>query len=397
MSGGIGGYGPPVPAVPCESGPDACPESAHAAFGYCTASDSTPVIVITQVPCVDGIAQDPIITLFSVIDGSEIPFEPLQPCPVEIPPIETTISDFEPIVLCDNNGPFLRGFLWDGATVTPTDTLLDGTTVYAPEGTIRVCGDDCCPEQEITPFCYTDGPDTLHGWRVWTFTAGVPAFTYYDADGVELVAPAAVACPDLATEATLTALLIAFNNEDFATEATLNALFGAFTLEDFATESTLLLIETELAAFHASFNAVDFATEATLQAIENAVDGVETLLANIDADTSAILLAVDGIEALLTTVAPDTATLANVAAAVASTQLFAANPDAKIRTIVNDSALARLYIKYGTAASATSYTEYLDPGESYEFPRGDTGIYVGVVHGIWTLASGSARVTEVTP
>lgn len=91
-----------------------------------------------------------------------------------------------------------------------------------------------------------------------------------------------------------------------------------------------------------------------------------------------------------------TATCTNVAASATSVALFAAvEPNlADIRTIDNDSA-AVLYVKYGTAATTSSYTVKMLPGAHYEFPRGRGGeIYTGVVHGIWSSATGSARVTE---
>lgn len=88
-----------------------------------------------------------------------------------------------------------------------------------------------------------------------------------------------------------------------------------------------------------------------------------------------------------------TPTLANVSASATSVALFAANTSAVARSVVNDSA-ADLYLKFGATASATSYTAKLGPGAYYEFPA---PLYNGVVHGIWTSATGSARTTELTP
>lgn len=86
------------------------------------------------------------------------------------------------------------------------------------------------------------------------------------------------------------------------------------------------------------------------------------------------------------------ATLANVSSSATSVALFASNPAAKTRQVKNDST-AVLYLKYGTTASATSYTVDLVAGAYFEFP---SPLYSGAVDGIWASANGSARTTEVT-
>lgn len=51
-----------------------------------------------------------------------------------------TTSDAEYQILCDDNGSFLRRIVRDSAgTITITDTTLDGVTVYAPVGTVKLC------------------------------------------------------------------------------------------------------------------------------------------------------------------------------------------------------------------------------------------------------------------
>lgn len=92
-----------------------------------------------------------------------------------------------------------------------------------------------------------------------------------------------------------------------------------------------------------------------------------------------------------------TATLSNVASSASSVTLLAANASRKGATIVNDSASV-LYVKFGAAASATSYSYYL-PGlnassvpATLEVPFRCTDI----ITGIWVSATGSARVTEFT-
>jgi len=94
----------------------------------------------------------------------------------------------------------------------------------------------------------------------------------------------------------------------------------------------------------------------------------------------------------VTTRQPTTATLTNVASSASSVSLFAANSQARVRTIWNDSTQV-LYVKYGTTASSTSYTVQLAAGAYYEFPQ---PTYGGAVDGIWASANGNARLTEVT-
>jgi hypothetical protein len=90
-------------------------------------------------------------------------------------------------------------------------------------------------------------------------------------------------------------------------------------------------------------------------------------------------------------VSPQTATLANVASANADTALFvAATGRVNERTVVNDST-ANLYLKYGTGASATSYTVKLVAGAYYEFPQ---PVYGGAVNGFWDAANGNARLSS---
>lgn len=90
------------------------------------------------------------------------------------------------------------------------------------------------------------------------------------------------------------------------------------------------------------------------------------------------------------TLTVSSATLANVSASASSTQVFASNANARLRTVHNDSTAA-LYLKFGATASTTSYTVRLDADAYYEFP---TPLYTGAVDGIWASATGSARTTE---
>jgi hypothetical protein len=62
--------------------------------------------------------------------------------------------------------------------------------------------------------------------------------------------------------------------------------------------------------------------------------------------------------------------------------------------IYNDS-LVVMYVKFGTTASATSFTYYLAAGATLELPS-SPGLYTGRIDGILASSTGTARVTELT-
>ena len=95
-----------------------------------------------------------------------------------------------------------------------------------------------------------------------------------------------------------------------------------------------------------------------------------------------------------TPVAASTATLANVAAATSSTTLQASNANRLGLRIFNDST-DTVYVKFGSAASATSFTYRLGAGEAVELPVAGSR-YTGIVTGLWTGTNGSARMTELS-
>jgi hypothetical protein len=88
-----------------------------------------------------------------------------------------------------------------------------------------------------------------------------------------------------------------------------------------------------------------------------------------------------------------TAALSNVSGTASNTTMLAANANRKRVVIVNDST-ATLYLKFGATASATSFTYLLYGGDTYESPSNP--IYTGQIDGIWSSATGAARVTEFT-
>lgn len=89
--------------------------------------------------------------------------------------------------------------------------------------------------------------------------------------------------------------------------------------------------------------------------------------------------------------AAGTSTLANISGSASSVTLQANNANRLGLEIINDST-AIMYIKYGSAASVTSYTKKLYPQEAFSL----TVRYTGLITGIWESATGAARVTELT-
>lgn len=87
-----------------------------------------------------------------------------------------------------------------------------------------------------------------------------------------------------------------------------------------------------------------------------------------------------------------TATLSNVSSSATNVTLKASNASRLGLLIYNDST-SNLFVKFGATASATSFTVLLGPGAYYEVPA---PVYTGIVDGIWSSASGSARITEIT-
>lgn len=81
----------------------------------------------------------------------------------------------------------------------------------------------------------------------------------------------------------------------------------------------------------------------------------------------------------------------SVASSSTVVNLLAANTARKGATIYNEST-AVLYVKFGAAASATSYTVQVAANAYYEIPFG----YTGLITGLWATANGNARVTELT-
>ena len=137
----------------------------------------------------------------------------------------------------------------------------------------------------------------------------------------------------------------------------------------------------------ADITAIKTATEL----IDNAIAGSEMqvdVVAALPAGTNNI-----GDIDVLSLPAAATATLSNVATSNASAQLLASNAARKGAIIYNDS-LVVMYVKFGTTASATSFTYYLVAGATLELPS--SPVYTGRIDAILASSTGTARVTELT-
>jgi len=84
------------------------------------------------------------------------------------------------------------------------------------------------------------------------------------------------------------------------------------------------------------------------------------------------------------------ATVTQVAASATVVTLLAESKRRVGGTVYNSSS-SILYLKLGSAASATSFTVRCLPEDYYEIPFG----YNGIVTGIWVSATGYAYVTDI--
>lgn len=89
--------------------------------------------------------------------------------------------------------------------------------------------------------------------------------------------------------------------------------------------------------------------------------------------------------------ASGTDTITRVAASATSVSLLAANTSRKGAIFYNEST-AILYLKYGTAATNTSYTVQIAAGGYFELP---SPVRQGAIDGIWAAANGAVMITEI--
>jgi len=93
--------------------------------------------------------------------------------------------------------------------------------------------------------------------------------------------------------------------------------------------------------------------------------------------------------------AANAAVVTSVAGSASSVTLLAANT-ARISASISNDSTATLYAKFGATASTSSFTVRIPANVYYEVPVGRDGkVYNGRIDGIWSVALGNARITEV--
>lgn len=88
-----------------------------------------------------------------------------------------------------------------------------------------------------------------------------------------------------------------------------------------------------------------------------------------------------------------TPAVTRVTAAAADTSLLVATAG-RIGVILYNESTASAYVKYGTGASATSYTVLMGPAAYWEMP---SPAYTGALNALWTAANGAMMITELQP
>lgn len=137
---------------------------------------------------------------------------------------------------------------------------------------------------------------------------------------------------------------------------------------------------------------VTIGTETGIVQYVKLVDGTNNSTNVLLVDSSGRITAVVSGTVATAEVRASTATRTNVAASATSVTLLAANTSRKDSVIYNDST-ANLYVGLGAVAvSTSSFTVLVAGGGYYEVPYG----YTGEIRGLWSSATGSARVTELT-
>ena len=90
----------------------------------------------------------------------------------------------------------------------------------------------------------------------------------------------------------------------------------------------------------------------------------------------------------------NTSVVTSLTGATTSTVLLAANSARRGFYITNEGTAGQiLYVAFGTTASLTAYTEYLNPGDTL---TPDPACYTGAINGIWSATGAFARITELT-
>lgn len=175
---------------------------------------------------------------------------------------------------------------------------------------------------------------------------------------------------------------------------------AAIAAKDFSTQTTLAAVLAKIIAAPATEAKQDTMITA-LQLIDNAVAGNEfqvDVVAALPAGTNNIG-DVDVLSSALPTGASTSANQANLSAvstasittlasAATSAQALASNASRK-GLIAHNTDANGVYLKMGTTASATSYSVYLGPGDTWIM---DTPVYTGRIDAIWA-ADGAGQLT----
>lgn len=167
-----------------------------------------------------------------------------------------------------------------------------------------------------------------------------------------------------------------------------------------ATATAIATMATALTAISTYVDQLESYTDG----LEGFVDGLETLVtatntavATLATHVDALEGYTDGVESKLDILHADVAkassgAAANVSGSVTSATILASNANRIGAAVFNDSdATLYLLLASGTASS-TAFSVKLESGDYYEVPVKYTGILVGV----WSSATGAARVTEWT-
>lgn len=196
---------------------------------------------------------------------------------------------------------------------------------------------------------------------------------------------------DVATQTTLAAILakiIAAPATEAKQDTTITALGTLLTTAAFqarintlgqkaAANSTPVVLASDQSAI-----ALDAATLAALETINAAQSGVWTVQPGNTANTTPWLVK---------ETRAATPSQSSVVGSATSVALLAANANRLGATVYNDSS-AILYLKLGATASTTSFSVAMAASSYFEAPFG----YTGAIDGIWTSATGNARITELS-
>lgn len=132
--------------------------------------------------------------------------------------------------------------------------------------------------------------------------------------------------------------------------------------------------------------------------LEGYTDGVEALLASGNALLTTIRDNADQLEGYLDTVeslltGPSTSALTPIPASVSTTLILASNATRRGFILYNDSTQP-CYVAYAATATTSAFTIRMSANSLYESP---IPCYRGDISGIWNVAVGAMRVTELTP